>query len=115
MKLPFPDYLCVTPCSVKVFGGLSENTGAPITVLDWRGFCVYSEGGSSITAEDDRKIKLNAKAIFKGDIAPNIPTFADGEFTVFPGEPKERKMRIYNGHRPRNPDGTVHHTSLEMI
>lgn len=48
-------------------------------------------------------------AVFVGDIAPEIKLLSGGEITI-----NGIKYQIFAARRPRNPDGSVHHTTLEL-
>lgn len=108
-KLPFPDALAVVPCRVVLNGaGVSED-GAPMPGVTINAKCIFSERASRMIDADGKAIMLAGKAIIKGDIAPTLPTISDGTCTI-----NGRDYEIFAGHRPRNPDGTVHHSELEL-
>lgn len=98
-------------CSVKLYQeGLSEE-GEPLTSFNLeKQKCRFVEKTKIIISPDGRKVELIGKAILAGDIAPNIKKISGGEVTV-----NDSKYEIYQGSRPRNPDGTVHHTTLELM
>lgn len=109
-RLPFPDALANVPCQIALYEeGISED-GGPVTGAIFAGMCVFSEHAKRVIDNDGKTITLNGKAIIKGDIAPQLPSVSDGVFYVF-----NREYHIHAGHRPRNPDGTVHHTELELL
>lgn len=109
-KLPFPDALANVPCTVVInIEGVSED-GAPIDAITVGTMCIFSEHGKRVIDNDGKAITLNGKAIIKGDIAPDLPSISDGTFTVF-----NRTYEIFAGHRPRNPDGSVHHSEFELL
>lgn len=98
-------------CDVVIYQeGLSEE-GEPLTSLDLRNQkCRFVEKTKIIISPDGKKVELLGKVILLGDIAPNIKKISGGEVIV-----NDSKYEIYQASRPRNPDGTVHHTSLELI
>lgn len=115
-KLPFPRQLCKVPCTVTVYSPyLSEDTGAKEVRVEYSGKCIWSEKAKNVTDAEKNIIRLSGTIILEGDIAPEEAVFSGGTVTVYPGLPYERILTIYEGKRPRNPDGTIHHTSLGVI
>ena len=47
--------------------------------------------------------------IVKGDIAPSLSNISDGVITI-----NGCNYEIHTGCRPRNPNGTIHHTEFEI-
>jgi len=87
---------------------LSED-GEPVEELVFDGLCNYSEKSRQILDAERRLVQLNAKAIIEGDIAPgrDIEGYVMVEGTI--------KRSIHRAARPRNPDGSVYSTELELI
>jgi hypothetical protein len=56
-----------------------------------------------------RLISLKGTVYMSGDIAPNLPVIEGGTVTI-----NGRTWSIHSADRPRNPDGTVHHTKLYL-
>lgn len=98
-------------CDVIIYQeGLSEE-GEPLTSLGLKNQkCRFVEKTKIIISPDGKKIELIGKVILLGDIAPNIKKISGGEVIV-----NDSKYEIYQASRPRNPDGTVHHTTLELM
>lgn len=98
-------------CDVIIYQeGLSEE-GEPLTSLGLKNQkCRFVEKTKIIINPDGKKIELIGKVILLGDIAPNIKKISGGEVIV-----NDSKYEIYQASRPRNPDGTVHHTTLELM
>lgn len=98
-------------CDVVIYQeGLSEE-GEPLTSLDLKEQkCRFVEKTKIIINPDGKKVELIGKVILLGDIAPNIKKISGGEVIV-----NDSKYEIFQASRPRNPDGTVHHTSLELM
>lgn len=71
--------------------------------------CIFSEHASRRIDADGKAFFLAGKAIIEGDIAPSLPMIADGTCDI-----NGRTYNVHIGHRPRNPDGSVHHTELEL-
>lgn len=98
-------------CDVILYQeGLSEE-GEPLTSLDLKKQkCRFVEKTKIIISPDGKKVELVGKVILLGDIAPNIKKISGGEVII-----NDSKYEVYQASRPRNPDGTVHHTSLELM
>ena len=98
-------------CDVVIYQeGLSED-GEPLTSLNLENKkCRFVEKTKVIISSDGRKVELVGKVILLGDIAPNIKKISGGEVII-----NDSKYEIYQASRPRNPDGTVHHSSLELM
>lgn len=109
-------------CDVKLYQeGLSEE-GEPLTSLNLeKAKCRFVEKTKTIITADGQKVELVGKVILLGDVAPNIKKINGGEVsnivTIIDGKEivNESKYEIYQASRPRNPDGSVHHTTLELM
>ena len=109
-KFPFPNHLLNTPCTVVLnTEGLNED-GEPEAELTWSGNGIFFEKSKTVTAADNRIIRLEAHIILKGDIAPSVGVISDGSVSV-----NGRTYSVYRAERARNPDGSVHHTTLELM
>lgn len=105
MKLPFPDWILVTP--IKVYQEtLGENGLTEELIFD--GKCWYDDKTKQVLDSERRLVTLAGKVILKGDIYP------DKEISgyVMLGE---KKNTIFRTARLRNPDGSVFSTELELI
>lgn len=98
-------------CDVKLYKeGLSEE-GEPLTSLNLKKQrCRFVEKTKVIINSDGKKVELIGKVILLGDIAPHIKKISGGKVII-----NEAEYEIFQASRPRNPDGSVHHTSLELI
>lgn len=98
-------------CDVIIYQeGLSEE-GEPLTSLNLeKQKCRFVEKTKIIISSDGKKVELIGKVILLGDIAPNIKKISGGEVIV-----NDSEYEIYQASRPRNPDGTVYMTTLELI
>lgn len=107
-RLPFPRFLANTQIEVVLTGGLDED-GAPVEVEVYEGKCIYDEKARQILDDERRLVQLSAKAIIEGDINPgkDIEGYVLVEGTI--------KRVIHRAARPRNPDGSVFSTELELI
>lgn len=110
IKLPYLDSWDVTPCTIQLSTEFGEDGGPEITDT-WEGFANFSEKARRVQDSKGQWIKLSGVLTMKGDILPGA-IFEDGEATV---EGYAKSFRILSYARPRNPDGTVNHTRLELI
>lgn len=109
-KIPFPDWLAKTDYLIRLNSeGISEE-GEPITSVEDTGKCIFSEHSKRIIDSNGKQITLIGKAIMKGDIAPSLKTISDGQITI-----NNKTYEIHSGARPRNPDGSIHSTQLELM
>lgn len=108
-KLPFPDFLCVTPCEIKLDEPHISEEGEPMTAATIKTSCIYSERRKRLYDKDGKYTELVGKVIIKGDIAPKMREISSGTITIH-----KREMTIYSGIRAKNPDGTVNHTEFEL-
>ena len=108
-KLPFPDELLVTNYSLTLNQeGISED-GGPLEANTKNGKCIFSEKARRIIDSEGKQVTLLGKVIIKGDIAPSLKTISDGTIII-----NGSSYEIHAGSRPRNPDGTIHHTVFEV-
>lgn len=108
--LPFPDWLLNTDYSLSLNdSGISED-GEPNSVFKENGKCIFSEKSKRIIDSQGKEITLLGKVIIKGNIAPSLKSVSDGVITI-----NGRTYEIYAGYRPRNPNGTIHHTEFEVM
>jgi len=104
---PIPDFILVTPADI-VFQTGQDPYGNPVE-LTVTGNCRLEEKSTRIMDAEKRLIQLAGRMYFAGDIAPSLPVLEGGIATI-----GERTWQIYSAERPRNPDGTVHHTMLNL-
>ena len=108
-KIHFPDWLLNTEySSVLNDSGISED-GEPIKAFETSGKCIFSEKAKRIIDNEGKQVELVGKVIIKGDIAPNLKSVSDGTITIH-----SKTYEIHTGSRPRNPDGSIHHTEFEI-
>lgn len=108
-KLPYPKFADVTPCNI-VLHGAPSSTGAPTVLAEWSGKVNFSEKVKRVQDKDGQWVQLSGVIHVAGDILPGV-IFTGGTVAIA-GYPT-RKIVSYT--RPRNPDGSVHHTRLELI
>lgn len=106
MRFPFPRWNQVTP--VQVYRTELNEDGEPQETLLHDGNCFYDERSRQVMTAEKQLVLLSGLIIIEGDIAPVYTSF---EGYVMVGG--ERKV-IYRVKRPRNPDGSVFSTELEL-
>lgn len=105
MKLPFPDWCLVTP--IKVYAEEPGEDGVE-EVLIFDGKCNFSEKSRTTLNEQKQVVELTGKALFKGDIYPGQPIKG---YVIVDGI----KRTIYRSRKPRNPDGSIYSTELDLM
>ena len=105
MKLPFPDWILVTP--IKVYAEINGEDGVS-DILIFNGKCNFSVKSKTTLNEQRQVVELSGKAIFKGDIYPGqlIKGYIDLDGV---------KKTIYRSRKPRNPDGSIFSTELDLV
>jgi hypothetical protein len=112
MKFPslVPDYVCKTDIEVTLSEeGISED-GAPIEIGPLKLKCNYQDSAKMVLTEQKKLVQISGRALFNGDICPELPAISSGQVIVF-GKPRD----IMQGIKARNPDGTVNYTELILI
>lgn len=104
MRFPFPRWNQVTP--VKVYQTELGRSGEVETLI-YDGKCFYDEKSRQVMTAERQLVMLSGLIVIEGDINPGNTI----EGFVLIGD--ERK-NIYRAKRPRNPDGTVFSTELEL-
>lgn len=108
MKLPYPKFLDNISITVKLTNGLDVN-GAPSITLTVSTKGTFNEGTLKRIDAEGKGTELSGKVIINGDIAPSIKSL-EGYVDV-----NSREYIIHKGIRTRNPDGSIHHTELELV
>lgn len=112
--MKFPDLVqprfCKTPVSVALCGeGLSED-GSPEIIFEAELMCNYQDGAKTVLNDRQKKVEISGKALFCGDICPDVPEITGGTAEIF-----SVRRQIAGGKKHRNPDGTVNYTELDVI
>lgn len=106
-KLPYYKQWDVTPITVYLTeqgkGGKKE------TEETWTGLCNFSETHKRVQNSQGIWVHLSGVVHIKGDIFPD-KDHIEG-YVIINGQ----KLNIDYSSRPRNPDGTINHTRLELI
>ena len=110
MNYPKLVRICKTDIHVVLYAEEITEDGAPKIALEGDFKCNYQDKAKRVITAEQKIIQLTAKALFDGDIAPDLAVISSGTVTVF-GETRQ----IYQGTKSRNPDGTVNFTELEIM
>lgn len=105
MKLPFPDWCLVTP--IKVYAEIPNEDGVSEELI-FDGKCNFSEKSRTTLNEQRQVVNLSGKALFKGDIYPG--KLIKGHVII-----DGVKRSIYKSSKPRNPDGSIYSTELDLM
>ena len=89
--------------------GISED-GEELPSVTYSGRCAFSEKRKRVYDAEKNLIQLEGQVVIPGDIAPTLSEACTGTITV-----NGTEYTVYAVKRPRNPDGSVHHTSLEIM
>ena len=106
IKLPFPKWLLKTP--VEVYHTYMNEDGEPVEELIYKGLSIYNEKGKNTLDAERRLVTLSGTVTIEGDIYSN--KLIEGYIKL-----GDVKKDIYKSSRPRNPDGSVFSTELELI
>lgn len=111
MKYPnlVPDSVCRTPIRIVIDRDELNEDGDPVQAFDAELKCNWQDGAKTILTGEQKYIRITGKALFNGDICPDLPVIASGYGIIF-GE----RRNICDGIKARNPDGTVNYTELRF-
>lgn len=111
MKYPnlVPDSACRTPIRIVIDRDELNEDGDPVQAFDAELKCNWQDGAKTILTGEQKYIRITGKALFNGDICPDMPVIASGYGIIF-GE----RRNICDGIKARNPDGTVNYTELRF-
>lgn len=104
-----PSGLCRTPIRLVVYSGRLDRDGAPETVFQTDTLCNWQDGGGVTRTAQKQTVRVNGRALFSGDICPEVAEIVSGYAEVF-GE----RRQIVRGIKARNPDGTVNYTEVRF-
>lgn len=105
MKFPFPKWLPKIP--VKVYWEGTDSDGEYVEELIYDGMAFLDEKSRQVLDAERRLVMLTGLVIIEGDIYPGKPI--QGYVKI-----GEVEKAIHNTLRPRNPDGTVYSTELNL-
>ena len=111
MKYPnlAPDRVCRTPIRIVLDRDELDRFGDPVAAFDEELMCNWQDGAKTILTSEQKYIRITGKALFNGDICPELPVIASGYGIIF-GE----RRNICDGIKARNPDGTVNYTEVRF-
>lgn len=105
-----PDFMCTTDIHVRIDSEEIGEEGQPIPLIDADLKCNYQDKAKRILTSEQKIVQITGSALFRGDIAPDVPVISGGKATIFGVD-----RGIAAGEKARNPDGTVNYTRLELI
>lgn len=108
-KLPWLKSWENAKCKVFITDTKPSEDGDFPTLITYEGGCNLSEKSRTIRSTDGQYVRLSSVLHIEGDIAPDMPEFSGSV------EINGIVRKIETVDRPRNPDGTVHHTRLGLI
>lgn len=109
MKFPYFKQWDNSECKVLITDMKpSENGDFPV-LFTYEGGCNHSDKSRIVRSTNGAYVRLASVVHIQGDIAPGLKTFS-GTVTV-----NGQTLKIESVDRPKNPDGTVHHTRLGLI
>lgn len=107
-KLLYPSFFDTVP--IDIFLVKISEDGEEVVDKEWHGLCNFSETNKRVQNSKGLWVHLSGVVHIKGDIFPDVPLITKG-YVIF----NKQKINIWNASRPRNPDGTVNHTRLELM
>lgn len=108
MRVPYMARIWdTTPVVVHLTDGLSED-GTPNEIMTYSGRCNFSEKVKTIRQNDGTLLQSAATLTIGADIAPALPALTGS------ADIGGHTWLIASANRPRNPDGTIHHTALYL-
>ena len=109
MNFPYLDQWDNAFCKVSITDTVPSEDGDFPVLLVYEGKCNLSEKSKTVRSTDGSYVRLSCVLYIRGDIAPDLSQFTGR------AEVNGKEMLIETVDRPRNPDGTVHHTRLGLI
>jgi len=104
-KLPFPRWILNTP--VKVYQVSVDKFNEPFEETIFDGLVSYDEKQRQVMSAERQLVLLTGKVIIEGDILPGKAI--EGFVKI-----GDIEKKIYGAQRPRNPDGSVFSTELDL-
>lgn len=101
--------MCTTPVKIEIEQEDINEYGEPLDSVNVEVKCNYQDRAKTVLTAEKKLITLSGVALIPGDIAPELPVISGGSITVF-----DKKRKIYQGIKARNPDGTVNYTEVQV-
>jgi hypothetical protein len=105
-KFPFPKWIKNT--SLKVYQTELNEDGEPKPTLLFDDKAFYEEKTRQVLDKERKLVTLSGKVIIEGDINPG--KLIEGYVQV-----GDAKNDIFKASRPRNPDGSIFSTELDLM
>jgi hypothetical protein len=105
---PYPAFMDKTPVDITITNGISDD-GSPNVIAEYSGKCFFDGSAKKVRNSDGSFMTLAGKIYIGCDIAPSV-SFLEGHVEIF-----SKSFKIYKGSKLSNPDGTVHHSELELV
>ena len=105
-----PKRLCKTDISLSFEREGLNDYGEPLEPVKYSGKCNYQDKARTVLTAEKKLVQITGTALFPGDICPELPVISGGEAAIF-----GVKRRIEKGRKPRNPDGSVNYTEVQLI
>lgn len=115
MKFPYLEQWNNAKCIISISSEKPSENGDFPMVTAYTGRCNFSEKSRVVRTPDGEHVKMSCVLHIKGDIAPGVATFTGKATIQCDNLLGVREMLIESVDRPRNPDGSVHHTRLGLI
>ena len=102
-----PARLCRTEIKLEIEPEGIGQYGQPLDPVVYSGKCNYQDSAKSVLTAEKKLVQITGKALFPGDICPELPAISGGRAELF-----GMSRRILEGRKNRNPDGTVNYTEV---
>lgn len=105
-----PAKMCKTDIDLNIEQEGVNEYGEPLAAFSYSGKCNYQDGAKTVLTSEKKIVQITGRALFPGDICPDIPVISGGEAMLF-----GVKRQILEGRKARNPDATVNYTEVLLI
>lgn len=111
MKYPclVPKKFCKTEIKLELEKEGRNEYGEPFAPVQYEGKCNYQDSATRVLTEQKDLVQITGKALFPGDICPELPVITSGTAVIF-----GVKRNIVKGTKARNPDETVNFTEVML-
>lgn len=106
---PIPKAVLSTVATLTFYTDEVDRYGSPVEGLTVAAKCYFSEKHKQIVNEEKQIITLEGSIIYDGDLVPGVNDLGSGKCVV-----EGKTYTIYSTKRHRNPDGSVHHTTVYL-
>lgn len=104
-----PKQLCKTEIKLELEKEGRDKYGEPFAPVQYEGMCNYQDSAIRVLTDQKDLVQITGKALFRGDICPELPVITSGTAEIF-----GVKRRIVKGTKARNPDETVNFTEVML-